>query len=115
MLQQVPLIKASFFNPPKPVKLPADYIQLPSRVPETRVTRQDLESWVQECETAQSDIRNYGKEDIEKYEKWNDRVVKQMAPGYIGGSDMLLTPQRKSTDKVTSVGESLSSLDLNRN
>lgn len=102
------LIRAPFTAPPKPVQLPVDYIQLPLQVPETRLTEQDLDTWIKECETVKTEISNYGKQDIINYNNWHDKVV-SIAPGY---TNDLLKPQKRETKEPT-INESLSSLNIN--
>ncbi|CCH44254.1 Multivesicular body sorting factor 12 [Wickerhamomyces ciferrii] len=70
---------------------------LPTQLPGTNVTQDNLEAWITECGNVKEEIKNYGAKEKEAYQTWHESVVRKLAPGYIGGSNTLLTPQKKST------------------
>lgn len=96
LLAQIPLIVSPFYNPPKAVTLPFSYKPLPSQLPETNVTKENLEAWISECKHAKEGVLNYGAREKQAYEEWHTNVVRRLAPGYLGGgSNILLQPQRR--------------------
>ncbi len=96
LLAQIPLIVSPFYNPPKAVTLPFNYKPLPPQLPETNVTKDNLEAWIAECQHVKNEIESYGTKEKEAYEEWHNNVVRRLAPGYLGGSNTLLTPQRRT-------------------
>lgn len=85
-----------FYNPPKAVTLPFNYKPLPPQLPETNVTKDNLEAWISECTQVKEDIKSYGEKEKKAYDEWHNNVVRKLAPGYLGGSNTLLTPQRRT-------------------
>jgi len=100
-LAQIPLIVSPVYNPPKAVTLPFNYKPLPPQLPETNVTQDNLEAWITECKHVKEEITQYGTQEKQAYQEWHNNVIRKLAPGYLGGSNTLLTPQRRVVTPVT--------------
>jgi hypothetical protein len=86
MLQQIPLIFTA--NPPKLVQLPSGFTPVGS-VPETQITKENLEAWIHECEQVKKQLKTYGSKEKQEYLQWKDKE-QRLAPGY----SMTLLPKR---------------------
>jgi hypothetical protein len=86
MLQQIPLIFTAI--PPKPVQLPSGFTPV-GPVPETQITKENLEAWIHECEQVKKQLQIYGSKEKQEYLRWKDKE-QRLAPGY----SMTLLPKR---------------------
>lgn len=94
LLQQIPLIVSPFFNPPKAVVLPFEYKPLPSRLPATSITRDNLDAWKAECQGVKAQLERFGEQDTLAYKEWQASISK-VAPGYLESGTHLLVPRKQ--------------------